>query len=344
MKKFILMFALLISAFVGVNGQVAFEKAKLTDNIYIGVNGGVSTPLNFKHASDVNPLVGITIGKNWTPIFGTEIQGGVALNDEGLAITDWHTSVSAINTGLNATINFSNLFCKFNPNRVFDVQTVTGIGWTHLCSTCCDEGVKDNDELTAKTGLRFNFNLGKSKAWSINIEPSVLWNLTPYSDVDKVQFNRNHAQLALNAGVAYKFKTSNGTHNFKMHDIGLLNDEINNLREENAKKPKEIVREIIREKVVDVDNQSVIFFKQGKSDLDDFAKESLNKIPEGSVVDVVGHASPEGSDSFNQALSEKRAKTVADYLTNRGVTVNKVIGEGNAGTPKNRVVIITNGR
>ena len=63
-----------------------------------------------------------------------------------------------------------------------------------------------------------------------------------------------------------------------------------------------------------------------------------------SVVDVVGHASPEGSDSFNQALSEKRAKTVADYLTNRGVTVNKVIGEGNVGTPKNRVVIITNGR
>lgn len=213
-----------------------------------------------------------------------------------------------------------------------------------MCSTCCEESVKDNDELTAKTGLRFNFNLGKLKAWSINIEPSVLWNLTPYSDVDKVQFNRNHAQLALNAGVAYKFKTSNGTHNFKMHDIGLLNDEINNLREENAKKPKEIVREIIREKVVDVDNQSVIFFKQGKSDLDDFAKESLNKIPEGSVVDVVGHASPEGSDSFNQALSEKRAKTVADYLTNRGVTVNKVIGEGNAGTPKNRVVIITNGR
>ena len=303
MKKFILMFALLISAFVGVNGQVAFEKAKLTDNIYIGVNGGVSTPLNFKHAFDVNPLVGITIGKNWTPIFGTEIQGGVALNDEGLAITDWHTSVSAINTGLNATINFSNLFCKFNPNRVFEVQTVTGIGWTHLCSTCCDESVKDNDELTAKTGLRFNFNLGKSKAWSISFRPSVLWNLTPFSD-----------------------------------------DEINNLREENAKKPKEIVREIIREKVVDVDNQSVIFFKQGKSDLDDFAKESLNKIPEGSVVDVVGHASPEGSNSFNQALSEKRAKTVADYLTNRGVTVNKVIGEGNVGTPKNRVVIITNGR
>lgn len=213
-----------------------------------------------------------------------------------------------------------------------------------MCSTCCEESVKDNDELTAKTGLRFNFNLGKLKAWSINIEPSVLWNLTPYSDVDKVQFNRNHAQLALNAGVSYKFKTSNGTHNFKMHDIGLLNDEINNLREENAKKPKEIVREIIREKVVDVDNQSVIFFKQGKSDLDDFAKELLKKIPEVSVVDVVGHASPEGSDSFNQALSEKRAKTVADYLTNRGVTVNKVIGEGNVGTPKNCVVIITNGR
>lgn len=333
MKKFILMFALMISAFVGVNAQTAIETPKVLDNVYVGANVGATTPLTFNSVFPLNTTVGLTLGKNWTPIFGTEVQSGIAFNDTGFG-SNSKTFVKAINTGVNGTINLTNLFLGYNPNKVFEVQTVTGLGWMHIYGNTVNN---DDDELTAKTGLRFNWNLGKAKAWSLNVEPTVLWNLTN-GNYDQVRFNKNFAQLALSVGVAYKFKTSNGTHNFKVYDVGRLNDEINSLR---AQKPKEVVREVVTTKVVPTQTKRVVFFEQGKSDLTDEAKDELNKIGENSIVDIVGHASTEGSEVFNQALSENRAKAVADFLTNRGVKVNKATGEGETGTPKNRVVIVT---
>ena len=38
-----------------------------------------------------------------------------------------------------------------------------------------------------------------------------------------------------------------------------------------------------------------------------------------TYVDVLGHTDSTGSDAYNQALSERRAGAVADYLTSRGV-------------------------
>ena len=45
---------------------------------------------------------------------------------------------------------------------------------------------------------------------------------------------------------------------------------------------------------------------------------NLNQYPS-SYVDVIGHTDSQGSDSFNQQLSEDRANSVGGYLTNRGV-------------------------
>lgn len=338
MKKFILMLALMISAFIGVNAQTAIETPKVLDNVYVGVNVGATTPLTFNSVFPLNTTVGLTLGKNWTPIFGTEVQSGIALNDNGFGINS-NTFVKAINTGVNGTINLTNLFLGYNPNKVFEMQTVTGLGWAHLYGNNVS---KDDDELTAKTGLRFNWNLGKSKAWSLNFEPAVHWNLTNGSS-DQVRFNKNFAQLALSVGAAYKFKTSNGTHNFKTLDFTAANNEINDLRAELAKKPKEVVREreVVKENIVSNQAKWVVFFEQGKSDLTDDAKNTLDAISKGSNVEVEGHASSEGTIRYNKTLSENRAKAVADYLTNRGVNVSKTTGEGETGTPKNRVVIIT---
>lgn len=38
-----------------------------------------------------------------------------------------------------------------------------------------------------------------------------------------------------------------------------------------------------------------------------------------TYIDVLGHTDTTGSDAYNQALSERRAASVADYLSNRGV-------------------------
>jgi len=38
-----------------------------------------------------------------------------------------------------------------------------------------------------------------------------------------------------------------------------------------------------------------------------------------TYIDVLGHTDSTGSDAYNQALSERRAQSVADYLTSHGV-------------------------
>ena len=342
MKKFILMFALMISAFVGANAQIAYQKADVFDNTSVTVQGGIASPMRLDHVTPFNAVAGVKLGKEFNPVFGMNVEGDVLFGKNDFSHSS--TFVKSQYVGLNGTINLTNLFLGYNPSKTFVASIEGGAGWIYRYNNGNGYVNASNDNKTnhlgAKTGLIFGWNLGNAKQWQIFANPAVFWNLTDNGDGHKIQFNKGHAQLAVLAGITYKFKTSNGTHNFKTYDIGKMNDEINNLKAELAKKPKEVVREAVTTKVVSNQTKWVVFFEQGKSDLTNEAKDELNKIGENTIVDIVGHASSEGSEAFNQTLSENRAKAVADFLTKRGVKVNKVTGEGETGTPKNRVAIV----
>jgi len=45
-------------------------------------------------------------------------------------------------------------------------------------------------------------------------------------------------------------------------------------------------------------------------------------------VSVIGHTDNVGSDSYNQALSERRASSVAEYLISQGLEPGKVTSQG----------------
>ena len=47
-----------------------------------------------------------------------------------------------------------------------------------------------------------------------------------------------------------------------------------------------------------------------------------------TVIEVAGHTDSRGSDSYNQALSERRAGSVADYLSSQGVSSQRIITVG----------------
>lgn len=55
--------------------------------------------------------------------------------------------------------------------------------------------------------------------------------------------------------------------------------------------------------------------------------ESLIKYPD-SLVDVYGFTDTTGSASYNQGLSERRARAVADYLAARGVARSRLATQG----------------
>jgi outer membrane protein OmpA-like peptidoglycan-associated protein len=58
---------------------------------------------------------------------------------------------------------------------------------------------------------------------------------------------------------------------------------------------------------------------------------SLDKYP-GSNLLIVGHTDAVGSDSYNQTLSERRARSTAVYLANQGVTSSRLQTAGRGET------------
>ncbi len=49
---------------------------------------------------------------------------------------------------------------------------------------------------------------------------------------------------------------------------------------------------------------------------------------EKTIVEVAGHTDSTGSDQYNQSLSERRARTVAQYLTSKGILDQRLIAVG----------------
>ena len=355
MKKFLIALSMLAMGITSTQAQVAYEKAKAFDNIYLGVEGGVTGPLNFKHFAPVNPAAGLKLGKQFSPVYGANLEGLAFFGDNrwqtgSLGFSHSHTVVRAINLGLNGTLNFTNLFCEYNPDRRFEVGAEAGIGYwitygdKHIIQT---QNYGDDTELTAKTGLTFAYSLGKNRAWQLYAEPAIIWNLT-HGPGDAIQFGKQAAQLGLFVGLNYKFKTSNGTHNFKVWNVGELNDEINSLRDQLNAKPKEVVKEVIKEVVKEVpaqqtlciDNLVFVTFAQGKYNLTNEAKKALDDVKEGRHVQIVGTASPEGPKDLNQRLSQNRADVVAKYLQSRGVIVDEAKGAGVQGVTSNRLAVV----
>ena len=54
---------------------------------------------------------------------------------------------------------------------------------------------------------------------------------------------------------------------------------------------------------------------------------SLNTNPDTNIK-VIGHTDNTGKVDYNQTLSEKRAKSVYDYLLNQAVSSNRMVYEG----------------
>lgn len=335
MKKILMTFTLILSALFA-NAQIATENAKLLDNIYAGVEAGVTTPLNFNSVFPLNSLVGVKLGKEFTPILGFELEGQVFVNDNNVG--RWtETFVKGTNLGLNGTVNLNNLFAGYKGTpRLFEIKTNVGLSWLYYWK-------ESANDMLFKSGLDFNFNLGKGKQHTLSISPAIYWNLTAINNEHaRIQFNKNYAQLGILASYAYHFKTSNGTHHFKTYDVGAMIGEIDRLNEELAKKPTEVetIKYVETTKTITevIPSTFVIQFAQNSSVLSDEAKEILDGVK--GKVKVVAYASPEGTNEYNQRLSEKRAAVITDYLTNRDIKVISFRGLGCINKNSNRIGIV----
>ncbi len=363
MKKLGLLFAAATLA-VSASAQTVAE-SKTFDNIYIGINGGVATKTTgHKWLSDLNPNAGLRIGRYFTPVFGLAIEGNAYFSNKPWKSTG--TVVRYINTQLLGTVNFSNWFGGYTGEpRCFEVSAVYGLGWGHVFNHRDD--LEPINRMTSKAGLDLAFNFGSKKQWQIYIEPSINWvflgqhegrtkndgagqyGYNAYSNGDQPVYNIHNSMVQLNAGIVYKFKNSNGAHNFTIvtprdqAEIDALNAQINELRNRKPEvitKEVEVIKEVPAVKEFTVSDLVFVTFAQGKYNLTSEAKAALDNVKAGSHVQVVGTASPEGGAALNQRLSENRAKVVADYLRSRGVIIDEATGKGVQGVTSNRLAVV----
>ena len=359
MKKILMtMAAVAVSASVFAQGT-AIVSNKAGDNIYIGANFGVSTPLKgYRVLGNLTPELGIRFGKNFTTVFGMAIDADMHFASSPKDYNlygeyyrlDTKTFVDNTNISLLGTANLSNLFGGYKGEpRSFELIALGGFGWGHRY------GNSELEALTSKIGLDFAINLGKDKDIQVYAEPSITWDILGSEEVLNVlDYHNDRAHLSFKLGLNYKFKNSNGKHNFSIEqlrdqsEIDDLNARINDLRgtiaateananralavkdeeinrlkkelEEFQNKPTTVVEQVVKQTA---NLQPTVVFGQGKSAVEKSQEANISLIanymkkhPEAKVK-ISGYASPEGNPELNQRLSEARAEAVKNVLVKK---------------------------
>ena len=364
MKKIFSIIIAFVMMITLANAQTV-EHSRLFENTYVTlVGGGITTahtggqPFFWDGAGNivkgVRPFAGLELGKYVTPVVGFSIEGLAMFNTTGS-----NTFVDQSNVVGNVKFNLSNWFggYKGQPRRV-EVVFVPGLGWGH------DYGDTYNDRnyLTYNLGAELNINLGKARAWQINVKPVVMWNnynnaLTPV---------RANMQGRLQFGVTYKFGSKRkNSHNFVLCPYTVTAADYDaaqaRIAELEAREPKTVEKvvekvvekEVIVERVVSHDPalQTVITFPIGSDKLSSVERAKLGVLAKVVRADekvyLVGSAdSATGTEKRNTDLANGRANTVKNILVNEyGISEDRIFTrtafDTNSDAEASRAVVIT---
>ena len=305
-----------------------FKKNKFKDNWFISAGAGMSvlfgddnSNADFKNRLNCNPY--LNFGKWWNPYLATRIDftGG---NLHGF-VGD-NAQVMQHNKYLMGQVDFmwdlTNYFGKYNEKRFFRFIPFVGAG--------AAQRFKNSEQ-----------NMGRCRTLTLNAGI-----LTAFRLCDRVDFNSEaNANLVrdkfnedniggrgdvigqLRAGLTFKL----GKTTFEViepMDYALLNDlnnQINNLRAENAELSKRPVscpecEEVVASEVVNNYVNSAVRFNINSSKINKDQEVTIYNVAQfikdtNTPITVVGYADKKtGTNSYNMQLSEKRAKAVAKEL------------------------------
>lgn len=351
MKKFIMMFALIMGVAVSAVAQTAIvDDGTVKDNWYVG--GGVGTNVwddanswtLFNAKSNVNdsktnswwrtqPLhVNVYVGKMLTPYVGGEVDYTAVFNVRGA-----NPFLDAHNLTGNVVFNLTNIVAGYNGNRRFlEVELLGGAGWWHNYTKDLSDGTGvDHNALSVRGAVRANLNVAKN--WAVTVTPEYVW--IPKNVGDAV-VNKHGVNLAV--GVKYRIPSKRG--NFQLRKlynqveidalnerINFQNSEIEYLTKANADLSETIKKLIAdgQKVIVETNTQSVgtVLFEQGKDNVNDAEIANVVKVIKESTGTIVltGNTSPEGSEEINKVLGTNRANAVKKALVASGVDEGRIV-------------------
>lgn len=324
MKKFILMFALLLGMVVNMTAQTIVKPATF-DNTYVSIRYGVTALMhpscngftNFEHS-----LAGQTelqFGKYITPKFGVALDGTIG----------WDTySCEKMSKNVVPFVSVAALakYRVVDVNR-FGMVVVAGPGWIHSFDANSNSVHFDRNGIFTKFQLEFAYKV--TDRVIVDVVPELNYNFTSgnFAHVNQPAFDARNAWYGLNVGLTYKFGKD-----FQLCDKlytaaewNALNEEVNNLRTELAKKPKEV--KVVENKVVkekDVTFLPAVTFERGSAEIGSIDELITAVKATTGTVTLVGSTSPEGPEKLNADLATARANAVKEALVKAGVSADRI--------------------
>jgi outer membrane protein OmpA-like peptidoglycan-associated protein len=354
MKKTILS-CLLALGFLSASAQDQQPKTEYVFNPHWYVQ---IQPLGLQHTlgevdfGDLNSYnVQAAVGRQFSSVFGARLAVNAWQSKAGSKIEDqkFKWSWKYVAPSVDLTVNLSNALCGFNPNRVFNLSFIAGLG--------ANIGFSNDDAATAKAQINSLYN-------GLSTEAKKIWD-----EADNLDYIWDGSKVRLigRLGLGADFKVSDKISIGIEANANTLNDHYNSKKAGNwdwyfnalagvkinlgptyetriipPVEPEIRYVEKVVEKVVEVPGPTVnverepirrdIFFIINKTDIrpEEAGKvkeiaEYLNKYPTAKVV-VTGYADAgTGNNKINDRLAAGRADVVVKSLVNDyGISMSRI--------------------
>jgi outer membrane protein OmpA-like peptidoglycan-associated protein len=346
--KKIFMSCLLLAGVLSASAQEEYPKTVYDHNPYwfIQLQGGAQYTLGEIDFKDlISPNVQIAIGRQFTPVFSMRLQANAWQSKAGIdAGTRPSWKWKYVAPGLDLTFNLSNLFCGFNPNRVFNFSVFIGgganIGWdnkadeikgiyTSQYKSAYDAGlisenidyIWDGTKIRAfgRAGIAADFRLSNAVSLGLEVNANTLSDRYNSKKAGNADWYFNAlAGVRINLGKSYKVKEKPAPEPEPAPAPAPV-----------VEKPKPAPAPVVQ-KVEPY--RCDIFFKINKhvaaaEELAklDALKAYMDKYPK-SKVSIVGYADKgTGSAAYNQKISSQRSAYIKDLLINKyGIDASRI--------------------
>ena len=330
MKKLLLTIAVLFAFFaLSAQEKTPFNKWE------IGVNGGISNfsgeyNKNLKSTYDWDSQgkfgFGATVKKNFTHVFALELGwnqnnllGGT--NYHGFEPQYLHPNYKTLTNeyDLNSIWNVNNLFSKNKFDRKVFLFAKAGVGVTHF-----------NNKEGMVSGTRSEFTVPLGGGVGVKLSDKVRLNVgTQWSWVNTDRLD----------GLVTTQKPTYGTKVYTYAGLSFTLGKNKKVvppvvivpapepRPEPKPEPKVIPAPV---KVTVLGNVYKVYFAFDKFNLDEKATTELDKLAKDLNenptvnVSVKSHTDSRGPSTYNMKLSERRGKSVIDYLVSKGINSNRI--------------------
>lgn len=187
------------------------------------------------------------------------------------------------------------------------------------------DNIEKNIELIPKK-IPYQFQLLDKETKATLKDPKVKVMDVETKQLLEVRVEKDVATVTVEIGKAYKFAANALGYTF--FSRGFKPDTADVFKDRLKKVPLAVLK---KDAVVQLQD---ITFETGKADLKPDSNEELDRLVgllEGNQtikVEISAHTDDVGNDDSNLKLSEKRAKTVVDYLTKKGIKPDRMTAKG----------------